>query len=163
MARKTAVWTAGPDCGRDAGKSFLLTEMSADQGERWATRLILALANAGSDLPEGILDTGMAGVATISGALVLSLQHLRGLRYEAVAPLLDEMMKCIQYQPNGTLPGGQPLPPQALFTEPNCQIEEITTRVKLRWEVLRLHVDFSQADAARTPAPTGTPAPQQSA
>ena len=61
--RKTSLWTA--EDGRDKDKVFLLTEMSATQGEDWAMRAILALMQANVDLPDGALELGMAGLAEI--------------------------------------------------------------------------------------------------
>lgn len=134
MSRRTALWTATHD--RDAGKTFLITEMSADKAERWAIRMVLALTNANVEVPEGSLTAGMSGVASI---LAQGVRGLAGLKYASIADLLDEMMECVQFQP-------QPhLPPQALFKGENCQIEEVRTRLELRMEVLSLHVGFSLA------------------
>ena len=163
MARKTVYWTAPADCGRDAGKRFLLTEMPSDQGERWALRLLLALANGGTKLPEGTLEMGMAGVASIAGACVLALKHLQGLRWEDAEPLLEEMMECVKFAPDITSAGGTEIPPRALMVGANSQIEEIATRLKLKWEVFHLHVDFLQGGglsiSALAPAAPPSPSP----
>jgi len=105
MARRTRVVTITAE-GRDKGKSFSLKEMPADQAERWAIRALLALAAAGAKLPDGALDAGIAGVAAVEAAnggvaalLVGGLKSLAGLDYSVIAPLLDEMMACIQYVP----------------------------------------------------------------
>lgn len=158
MARKTKIWTVDTP-GRDKGKGFLITEMSADKAERWALKALLALANGGAKLPDGVLDAGMAGIASMAGAVVLSLRHLQGTRYEDVAELLDEMMECVRFQPPGTTSDGLPLPSQMLFEGDNCQIEEVSTRIKLRWEVLQVHVDFSVADALSSLTPSTAPVP----
>ena len=158
MARKFKVYTVDTP-GRDKGKSFFITEMPADQAERWAIRALLALANGGGKLPDGVLDMGMAGVASVAGAVVLSLRHLQGTRYEDVSELLDEMMECVQFKPQGTAGDGGALPLQKLFTGNNCQIEEVSTRMKLRWEVLQVHVDFSMADALSNSTPSPAPDP----
>ena len=50
MARKEASFTA--ESGRDKGKQFLITEMSASQAENWAIKVILAIGNAGIEIPE---------------------------------------------------------------------------------------------------------------
>lgn len=147
MARREKLVTITA-AGRDKGKSFVLREMPADQGERWAIRMLLALANGGAKLPDGVLEAGMAGLAVTMPALIaVGLRSLAGLRYEDVGPLLDEMMACVQYVPPGQLPA------QGLFHGENSQIEEIATRVQLRYEILQLHVDFSLAGGAST---TGT-------
>jgi hypothetical protein len=131
--------------GRDRGKTFMLREMPADQGERWAIRMLLALANGGAKLPDGVLEAGMAGLAVTMPALIaVGLRSLAGLRYEDVAPLLDEMMGCVQYIPPGQLPA------QGIMAGEYAQIEEIATRLQLRYEVLQLHVGFSLAGGAST-------------
>lgn len=131
--------------GRDQNKTFLLREMPADQGERWAIRALLALANGGAKLPDGVLDAGMAGLAVTMPALVaVGLRTLGGLKYSDIEELMDEMMGCVQYIPPGNLPA------QGLMSGVHSQIEEIGTRLQLRWEILQLHVDFSLAGGTST-------------
>jgi hypothetical protein len=126
--------------GRDRGKSFRLTEMPADQGEKWAFRALLALSRGGMNLPAGILDAGMAGLASIVPYLVImGLRSLNAAQWSELEPLLDEMMLCVKYQPPGNMP------PQELFSGASGQIEEIRTRVELRKQILELHVDPSLA------------------
>jgi hypothetical protein len=144
MARRTRIVSITAQ-GRDFGKQFLLTEMPADQAERWALRAFLALANANVKLPDGAADAGMAGIAATmeTGALLKQgIQSLAGLSYAQVGDLLDEMFTCIQFQP----PNG--MPPQPLWSGENSQIEEVSTRLKLRWEVVQLHTDFFTAVAS---------------
>jgi hypothetical protein len=132
--------------GRDKGKSFLMREMPADQGERWANRVILALANAGAKLPEGILDAGMSGLSAIKGPLlaVMGIRALQGLNYVEIDPLLAEMMAQIQFKPPG------PFEAQTLIDGENSQIEEITTRWKLRLEYVEFLMGFSLAGILST-------------
>jgi hypothetical protein len=147
VARRTALWTATHD--RDANKTFLLTEMSADKAERWAIRMILSLTNANVEVPEGALTSGMSGMAAV---LAQGVRGLAGLKYASISDLLDEMMECVQFQPAPNLP------PQPLWKGENCQIEEVRTRLELRMEVLSLHVNFSLAalvsNTRKTSAPT---------
>ena len=147
MARNTKVIQITSQ-GRDRGKTFVLKEMPADQAERWAFRMLLALASGGSKIPDGALESGMAGLAvTMPAFIAVGLRSLAGLKYEDVRPLLDEMMECVQYQP----PNG--LPAQDLLDGEYGQIEEVSTRLQLRYEVLQLHVGFSLAGNEST---TGT-------
>lgn len=126
--------------GRDRGKMFRLVEMPADQGEKWAFRALLALSRGGMQLPSGIFDAGMAGLASIVPYLVIvGLRSLHAAQWGELEPLLDEMMLCVKYQPPGSLPA------QDLLGGVNGQIEEIRTRVALRQEILELHVDPSFA------------------
>lgn len=127
------------DEGRDKGKTFVLTEMPADQGERWALRALLALTNAGVELPDGAENAGMAGLAAAG------IRALAKIPFQAAEPLLDEMFQCVQYQHNKK---GAPL--QEIIPGANSQIEEISTRIALRVAILELHTGFSLADATRT-------------
>lgn len=148
MARRTQFVTITAP-GRDKGKQFLITEMSADQGERWAYRTLLALSRGGIDLPPGVFERGFAGLAEmLPYLLVIGLRALHGAQWTEIEPLLDEMMSCVQFQPPGT--NGNPQLLQALFPGHNCQIDEVATRMQLRKEVLQLHAGFSLADAFST-------------
>ena len=131
MARKTATVVITAE-GRDKGKTFLLTEMPAAQAEAWAIRALLALTNAGAEVPDS--ETGMAGLATAG------LMALGKLPYEAVKPLLDEMFLCVQYQHK---PGHPPQPADE-------NIEEVATRLQLRKEIFALHTGFSKAGGTPT-------------
>lgn len=145
MARRSALVTINDPKSRDAGKVFRVTEMSADAAERWALRCLLAFANAGARLPEGTLEAGMAGIqATLPGLLIQGLRSLAGLRYEDAAPLLDEMLGCAEYKAPGTEQYF------ALRGAGMTQIEEVSTLLKLRYEVLQVHLNFSLADALST-------------
>lgn len=129
----------GDTSNRDAGKSFMITEMPADQGERWALRALLLLAACGVDMPEGAAAAGLAGF------MAMGVKSLDKLKFEDVQPLMDEMMGCVRYvPPNATLE------PQPLLAAHDSQIEEITTRMVLKKEVLELHVGFLKAANAST-------------
>lgn len=164
MGRRTRVVTVTAD-GRDKGKSFLLTEMPADQGEWWATRALIVMGNAGVDLPANALGSAMAGLAaaeaskgTASALFLVGLRMLPGVAPQALKPLLDEMMTCVAYQPPG-----QGLPAQSLMVGPYCEIEEISTRLQLRAEILELHLGFSLAGVASILGTTPPAVPASSA
>ena len=131
--RKTATITID-DAGRDKGKVFVLTEMSAYQSENWAARAIFAMMNAGVDIPENIADAGLAGIAALG---IKSLTHVS---FEAAKPLLDEMLACVQFQPS----------PKVTRPLVETDIEEVATLLRLRKEVLALHLDFFINAAAST-------------
>ena len=124
MARKEASFTA--ESGRDKGKQFLITEMSASQAENWAIKVILAIGNAGIEIPEGLVSQGMAGLMT------MGYLNLLKIPFEAAKPLLDEMMTCIQIIPSANIK-------RPLIED---DIEEVTTRLQLRKAVWSLHMDF---------------------
>ena len=122
--------------GRDKDKTFLITEMSSYTGEKWAYRTLLALSRGGFELPDGIFDAGMSGLAPmVPYLLVIGFRSLHAARWEELETLLDEMMSCVQYKPPQI-----DLVAQDLRNDANSQVEEIRTRVELRKEVLMLHV-----------------------
>lgn len=131
--RREAEVTIGSEGGRDAGKTFVVKEMSADRAERWATRALIAVANAGVKLPDEVLRQGMAGIAV---AGLSSLAVGARLNYAEVEPLLDEMMGCVRIKE-----------PRLVRDLTPDDIEEVATRVRLRQEVLSLHLGFSIRDA----------------
>ena len=114
--------------GRDKGKTFRLTEMSAAQAEKWAVRAFQGLAKSGVALPDDFESAGLAGIA------VLGFQALGGMDYSLVEPLMDEMMGCVQIK--------EPALVRALIGD---DIEEIRTRLLLRAEVFELITGFSLA------------------
>lgn len=144
MARKTAMYPV-KDENRDHGKVFLLTEMDADKAEDWAMRVFFALMSANVVLPDGIEELGMAGLAEIG------LKALGGLKWEVAKPLVGEMFECVQIIPDPSKTHVQ----RALVPS---DIEEVSTRLKLRMEVFNLHVDFSEAGVLSALLGKGTPA-----
>lgn len=138
MARKTALILIGEE-GRDKGKQYLITEMDADRAESWALRALMALAGGTRGIPPELVKAGMAGLAEVGVAALV------GLSWDQAKPLLDEMMDCVQIVPDPKAPNVvRPLVDGA------GDIEEVSTRIKLRAEVWKIHVDF--LSAAKTPA-----------
>lgn len=131
MARKTANYRV-PTEGRDQGKLFVITEMSSAQAEAWATRALLALIGSNTDIPENVGELGMAGLAE------LGLRSLASLKWEVAAPLLEEMLQCVQFIPD---------PNKTHIARPliDDDIEEVATRLALRREWWNLHMGFLQA------------------
>lgn len=130
--RNTIIITIGPtDIGvRDRGKSYYLEEMPSVRGEKWALKAIFALQNAGIDVPVG---AGMEGI------FVVGVGGLMKLQFAEFEPLMDEMMECVSYCPERNPDLARPLV--------DTDIEELTTRLRLRAEVLLLHVGFLPAEA----------------
>ncbi|KCB33735.1 hypothetical protein ACLQ9R_01465 [Bordetella hinzii] len=133
MARKQKTVTITED-GRDKGKVFILTELSAYEAEEWAGRALFALMNAGVQIPDNIAEAGLAGVAT------LGMAALTKLPYDSAKPLLDKMMACVEIQPSANVT-------RRLIAD---DIEEVATLLTLRKHVLGLHMDFSMAAAPST-------------
>jgi hypothetical protein len=137
--RKTKTITVPSDdpTNRDAGKVYLLTELPAARSEKWAARVLLALLASGIKIPDKTAKAGLAGLASMGGSVV---SGTAGVPWEVVEPLLDEMMACVQLMVGK--PGGIAVP-RPIMTDDD--IEEISTRLLLRKEVLELHLGFSLA------------------
>lgn len=121
------------DEGRDKGKVFVITEMSAMKAEKWATKTLLALGRSGIDMPEDVFQRG-------TGALVVvGISKLLHMNFADAEPLLDEMMDCIQRRPD-------PKKPELVMPLSIDEIEEVKTIIRLRAEVFALHTGFSLAD-----------------
>lgn len=122
-----------PETNRDYGKTFRIREMPAAQAEKWAMRALMTVARTGIDIPEELIGGGMQSVA------ILGIQAITRVNFDDAEPLLDEMMGCVSVKPDPKNPSiVRPL-------NGDDDIEEIRTRVKLREEIIKLHVGFSTA------------------
>jgi hypothetical protein len=144
MARKVIEVTISEE-GRDRGKVFVLTEMPAAQAEKWAARAFLALARSEVDIPDEIMEAGLAGVA------VLGFKMLGRMQFADAEQLLDEMFTCVAYRPD-------PKNPTYVRAPMGDDIEEVRTRVRLRTEVFTLHTGFflpgnGSTSASASPSP----------
>jgi hypothetical protein len=155
--RKTEMVTV-PMEGRDKGKTFLITEMGAVQGERWATRALLALGRSGVEVPDELRGAGMAGIA------LYGIRALLRVAYDDAQPLLDEMMNCVKFVPDARHPNFA----RSLVTSQSGEsddVEEVSTLLYLRSKVFELHTGFSLADlvfpAGAVTDETGSPFPIQ--
>lgn len=126
MARRTSEYTVETE-GRDKGKVFVLTEMPANQAEKWAIRALKAAATAGVDIGN-TAGMGMQGVA------ILGISALANMSWDEAEPLLDEMMTCVKIKETSGA--------RELFSD---DIDEVSTLFQLRRAVLELHVGFSLA------------------
>ena len=111
--------------GRDAGKKYQITEMSAEAAEWWAFRALQAIAGADAELN---LQAPLADMAA-QGIKALAKVHP-----EQARPLLDEMMGCVQI----LVPATQKPRPML-----DGDIEDVKTRFMLRKAVVELHLGFS--------------------
>lgn len=134
---------------RDNGKTFVMHEMDAYTGQDWALRALLALAASGAELPEGALQTGMAGIAGFGITALLRAP------YGALKPLLDEMLAQVQYAHKPNDPK-HPLTP--INPGPNCAVEEIKTFLTLQLRLFKFHTGFSPAVAPPPMASTSAEA-----
>jgi hypothetical protein len=104
--------------------------MPATQAEKWAAKAFLALARAGVDIPDNISSAGLAGVAA------MGVKALGGMSFADAEPLMDEMFRCVQR----VVDPAQPMFARFLVED---DIEEVATRLKIRMELFKLHIDFS--------------------
>jgi hypothetical protein len=125
MARRTQVLTIEEKDSRDAGKSYQITEMAAEQAEWWAFRALQGILGGDSDVNFNAPLAQLAGQA---------FRAMAGIPPERARPLMDEMMACVQVK----LPsnGGT----RDLL---DGDVEEVSTRMQLRRAVFELHTGFS--------------------
>lgn len=116
---------------RDNGKVFVLKEMDAYTGQKWATRALFALGQSGLALPVEALAGGWGALAGFG------LQALLSTEYDRVEPLLDEMLMYAKYEHAP----GHPL--QNIAPGPACVVEEIKTFLTLQAALFKLHTGFS--------------------
>lgn len=134
--------------GRDKGKVFVLTELPASQAERWALRAVMALGAANAELPDGMELAGLAGLArgigVTDGASLLeafartALTLFTRIPFAQAEELLGIMWVCVQIIPD---PGN----PSVIRSLIEDDIEEVATRLRLRSEIIKMHLGFSQA------------------
>lgn len=140
MTRRTenvAVPKFDTGLNRDLGKLYLITEWDAATAEKWGIKMTLALNRSSGEIPMDLRGIGMEGVAIIG-----LNTFLRGnISPAELIPLLDELLECVKVirdprYPEVATPIASP-----------DDIEEIATRLWLRSEVLRVHTNFSPAEA----------------
>lgn len=137
MARQTKLIEIkaedGAKAGRDEGKKYLITEMSAEQAEWWAFRALQGVALAEFDFGDmfardesGNLQTPLADLAA------KGIKAVMGIDPQKAKPLFDEMMQCVSI----------PIAGGAERDMLPSDIEEISTRIRLRKEILAMHIGF---------------------
>lgn len=114
--------------GRDNGKKFKITEMPAAKIDNWSMRVLLALAGAGIEVSEA--NEGMMGLAKVA------FSALGKIPPETALPLLDELLNCVEFIPEG----GEPRPLDLNLGD----VEDFKNLWMFRKEVFNLHIDFLQ-------------------
>lgn len=133
MARRVNEVTISRE-GRDKGKTFVITEMSASAAEEWFSRAMMLLARSGAEVSPDIFNHGAAAFAAMG--IAAAVTGLGKAPFGEVKVLLHEMFGCVAFKgPNGMLISER--------TMVDSQIEEVSTRLQLREEVLSLHLGFS--------------------
>lgn len=128
MRKTREITIDGPAGSRDVGKTFLITEMSAMAADSWAIRALGAMMRSGVGIPAEIVQSGLQGFA------LYGIKALLAAPFEESAPLLAEVMDCVQIV-------------EQLITRRllDSDIEEIATITRLRDEVIEVHTGFSVA------------------
>ena len=126
--RKTKIITIEKD-NRDKGKTFLITEMDAERAEYLAFSILHEIAMA-----KGQSETASGGMATLFAE---GIDGIFKIPPDRAKPIFDELMSCVQIKTpsieRNLAPG---------------DILEVTTRMRLKMEVIRLHIDFFTNGAA---------------
>lgn len=131
MARKTKLYVVPVAEGnRDSGKAFRITEKDAWAAEEWSQRALMAAAHAGVPIDEDIIRAGLGAV------LAVGVKALLSMAFDEAKPLLDDMMLCVEFVPDRS---------KADVSRPPDRedIEEMSTLLALRAEVVELHTGFS--------------------
>ena len=81
--------------GRDKGKVFWITEMSAMAAEYFAGRLLTILAAGNTSVPPGFFRMGFEGAAAW-----VAVHGIGGIDWNLLQPLLAEQLSCIAIQPD---------------------------------------------------------------
>lgn len=137
---RSVIITAEPGKdNRDAGKTFFLTEATALQAEEWGLRAVMALGSSGFIVPQELADAGLIGVA------VIGYQALMGASEAAVLPLWREMLPaCVQYKAPAEASSGADI----LMPWSPALVEEVSTLLTLRRQIVELHTGFTLAEFA---------------
>jgi hypothetical protein len=132
MARRTQDVKIEDANSRDNGKTYVVTEMDAERGEWWAFRVLQSILGGdnGDDLKLVDFKAPLAELAPI--AIKMGLKALANLPPEKAKPILDDMMSCVSLR----------MPDGSVRTILPSDIEEISTRIKLRGVMLEMHTSF---------------------
>ena len=125
MARKTATIVI-EDEGRDKGKHFQVTEMSAVQGERFAIRVIQAFIAGGVDI-----DLANANSATLAS---IGFSAFSKIPMKDIEELSEQLMACVKWQN----PSNHGITRNIIEED----IEEIGTLLTLKKESFMLNFGF---------------------
>jgi hypothetical protein len=135
--------------GRDKGKMFMLTEMSAWNTNRWGLNCAKQLAKSGVELPQELVDMGIGGIINgirnavanpteegdfyTTSLLKAFLYLMANVDEDQLFKLLSDLIECVQLQ---TTDGA------IIQLLPEHHIEESSTFNTLYKEVFQLHSFF---------------------
>jgi len=115
--------------GKDAGKQFEITKMSADDAEWFAIRAFLALGSSGIEVSDDIQAAGAGGL------LKMAVANFFKIKPDVLKPLLDEMMQTVKYIPD-------PATPMVKRPYATGIIEDVRTKFEIRKTILSFNTDF---------------------
>lgn len=130
MARKEKEITI--EEGRDAGKTFKITEMPAVQADRWISRALSLLGKSNSEISALILTNGQE-----------FLKEFAKIDYEETQPLLEELLSCASF-----IKDGVSIPMKGNMVD--SVVEDWTTLFRLKYEAFLLSVGFLEQGGEST-------------
>lgn len=138
--------------GSDAGKVFVVSQMSLIAGDKWANRAALALMRSGVDLTPfretTITDGKFVSLPDLADVLGVVLKALGGIEEDTAQRLLDELLDVIAVK----LPDGSTRPlniPTAANVGRIGDVTCIKTLWKLRIEAIKVNLDFLLAGVSQ--------------
>jgi len=143
VARREEFYTVS-DNNRDFNKTFVITEMSAFDAESFAIKLGLLLLSNNPELPSDLTQKIQNNDLSMQDIAHYGFRLLQGLNYDAIKPVLDDLMMCVQIivdKKSGIR--------RALVNE---DIEEVKTIMTLRKMVIGLHVNFLDTEDTQNTA-----------
>lgn len=144
MARKVQSFTV-EKANRDQGKTFIITEMSAEDAHEWAVKAIFGIMNAGVDMSDDLVQMGMGGIA------MMGLKSLTKLPHSVARPLLDQMRECVQIKQELAIGGARKLMPG--------DFEEAITIFELEKIAITMHIEpFITGSGLTSESASPTPA-----
>jgi hypothetical protein len=128
--------------GRDAGKTFHLKEWPATRVEHWVMRGVFGLGRAGVEIPPEILQLGAGPTAYAIASQAIKMPSRLGVK------LADELMECVTI-----------VEPKVTRSLVERDIEDFSTRLWLKGEVLKLTFSFfaPAVSPSLTPVASGAP------
>ena len=111
--------------GRDAGKTFKITEMPATQADRWATKALCLVGKSGCSIIDLFNKMSNGGILNVLG----------DLGYDGAEPLFEELLNCCSFKQDGVYV-------QMKGSMIDSVIEDWTTIFRLRKEAYDLTMNF---------------------
>ena len=134
--------------GSDAGKTFVVSQMSLLAGDAWANRAALAVMRSGVDVSSlkgmSVKDGKFTGMLDIASVINVVLKALGGIEESTAQGLLNELLNVIKVK----LPDGSTRAIVLPKEEAAGRIGDITcisTLWKLRIEAIKVNLDFLMA------------------